>query len=38
MIMQLRDLNLMEAVTLGLFVSAIVLFSSFIIYARTVGY
>lgn len=36
--MQLRNLDMMEAVSLGLFISAIILFTSFIIYARTVGY
>ena len=36
--MQLKDLDMMEAVSLGLFISAIILVSSFVIYVRTVGY
>jgi len=36
--MQLRDLDMMETVALGLLISVIVLFTSFVIYARTVGY
>ena len=37
MFMQLRDLDMMETVSLGLVVSGIILFTTFIIYARTVG-
>lgn len=37
MFMQLRDLDLMETVALGLLISAIILVSSFVIYWRTIG-
>jgi len=37
MFMQLRDLDMMEAVSLGLVVSGVILFTSFIIYWRTIG-
>lgn len=35
--MQLKDLDMMEAVSLGLVVGGIILVSSFIIYWRTIG-
>ena len=35
--MQLRDLDMMEAVALGLGISAIIMFTFTVIYFRTVG-
>lgn len=35
--MQLRDLDMMEAVALGLFISFLIVFVSVVIYFRTVG-
>lgn len=35
--MQLKDLDMIEAVSLGLVISAVILFTSFIIYWRTIG-